>query len=45
MKQQLAARRRSWVALSAAEKQERLAEIRLRQQAQIQLEARRLRQG
>jgi hypothetical protein len=44
MKQQLAVRRRSWLALTVEEKQERLAEIRLRQRVQIELEARRLRQ-
>lgn len=44
MKQQLAVRRRSWYALSDAEKQERLAEVRLRHQVEIEREARRLRQ-
>ncbi|SDE01100.1 hypothetical protein [Nocardioides lianchengensis] len=44
MKQQLAVRRLSWHALSDEEKQERLAEVRLRHQVQIEREARRLRQ-
>jgi hypothetical protein len=44
MKQQLAVRRPSWQALSDEEKQERLAEVRLRHQVQIEREARRLRQ-
>jgi hypothetical protein len=44
MKQQLEVRRRSWHALSDEEKQERLAEVRRRHQAQIEVEARRLRQ-
>ena len=35
--------RRTWHALSVDEKQERLSEMRRRQQAQIEVEARRLR--
>ena len=43
MKQQIAARRRPWRALTDAEKRALVADIRDRQQAQIEREVRRLR--
>ena len=43
MRQQVTVQRRPWHALTEEEKQERLAELRERQQRQIEREARRLR--
>lgn len=45
VKEQMTTRRRSWHALSDQEKQQRLAELRRRQEAQIALELRFLRRG